>query len=95
MLTLDYVNAYWAVGALALAGMITILLLRMLALQRQQLLVLEAGLAEQRDAYQRQLQLHRPVPGHLFQPPNGSLRFNLIWFLHSDSLPFFLAEKLF
>ena len=45
---------------------------------------------------QGQHHLHRwiAISGHLFQPFHGSLRFNLMWFLHSDSLLFFLAEKL-
>jgi hypothetical protein len=33
------------------------------------------------------------IPGHLFQPLHGSQRFDLIWFLHSDS-PFFRQRKI-
>jgi hypothetical protein len=43
---------------------------------------------------QRQYHLHRriSVGCHLFEPFHGSLRFNLVWFLHSDS-PFLAKEN--
>jgi hypothetical protein len=65
-------------------------------LPHQQIHQLQAGLSNQlagaltqpaHDLGQRQHHLHRRISirGHCIELLDGSLRFNLIWFLHSDS----------
>ena len=55
----DSFTSYVAVALLALAGGALGVLLRLLAVQRQQLHILEAVLAEQRAAHQHQLALEQ------------------------------------
>lgn len=55
LMLLEHLNVLLGAGLLALAGLIVCLLLRMLGLQRRQLLTLEAWLDEQRAINQRQL----------------------------------------
>lgn len=59
MPTLDPLNLYAALAVLALAGGALGVLQRLLAVQRQQLRLLEALLAEQRAAHQHQLALEQ------------------------------------